>query len=200
MKQQTAEQAGGTQIQQELIIEGIKSAVSGLSQMINKDFIIKDFAVNKVLAKDVPYLFGGPEAVLVGVYLGVKGYADGHMIVAYQPEVAFNLVDMLLDQPISSTKDLMEMEQSALGEVGNIMGSLFLTHISDQIGISYRVSPPAVIMDMAGAVLEVALASILEKGEYTYIINATFELADRTVSGMFLILPIPELPNNHSRV
>ncbi len=178
----------------DLINGGVNSALTGLSQMVNKQLNVTDVRIRQVMVKDVPDLFGGPEAMMVGVYLGVQGYANGHMIVAYKPETAFNLVDMLLGQPISSTQELKEMEQSALGEVGNIMGSFFLNYISDKTGISYRVSPPAVMMDMAGAILDVILTSMIEQSEITYIVDATFGADDKSVSGTFLVLPVPDVP------
>lgn len=178
----------------DLISGGVNSALTGLSQMVNKQLNVTDVRIKQVMVKDVPDLFGGPEAVMVGVYLGVQGYANGHMIVAYKPETAFNLVDMLLGQPISSTQELKEMEQSALGEVGNIMGSFFLNYISDKTGISYRVSPPAIMMDMAGAILDVILSAVLEHTEQTYIVDATFGADDKSVAGTFLVLPVPDLP------
>ena len=178
----------------DLISGGVNSALTGLSQMVNKQLNVTDVRIKQVMVKDVPDLFGGPEAVMVGVYLGVQGYANGHMIVAYKPETAFNLVDMLLGQPISSTQELKEMEQSALGEVGNIMGSFFLNYISDKTGISYRVSPPAIMMDMAGAILDVILSAVLEHTEQTYIVDATFGADDKSVTGTFLVLPVPDLP------
>lgn len=179
----------------ELINGGVTSALTGLSQMVNKELQISSCLMKRVLVREVPDMFGGPEAVMVGVYLEVQGYASGHMVVAYQPDTAFNLVDMLLGQPTSSTQELMEMEQSALGEVGNIMGSFFLNYISEKTGIHYRVSPPAVMMDMAGAILDVILSSVIEDGEYTYIVDATFGAEDRSVSGSFLVVPIPDIPN-----
>jgi chemotaxis protein CheC len=177
-----------------LLSGGISNAVGGLSKMVGKDTQISSFGLRRILIKDVPNLFGGPEAIMVGVYLKVSGYADGHMIVAYQPKTAFDLIDLLLGQSPGSTKELSEWEHSVLGEVGNIMGSFFLNYLADITGVRYRPSPPVVMMDMAGAILDAALANLLEQGDDTYIVETTFSTKDRQVAGTFLIVPIPELP------
>lgn len=179
----------------EVISEGIDNALSRLSRMANKEINLTGFSLKKVLVKDVPDLLGGAEALVVGVYLEVRGYIYGHMVLVYEPQTAFNLIDLLLDQAPGSTKELTEMEKSVLGEVGNIVGSSFLNHLADTTRCVIRPSPPAVMIDMAGAILDVALAPVLEQGKYTSIAEATFSTDDQQVSGKFLVLPLPTLPN-----
>src|SRR4030043_2463757 len=131
--------------------EGVNNAIAGLSQMAGRDIKVVDMNIMKVPVKDIPDLFGGHEALIIAIYLEIFGKANGHMVVVYKPEVAFDLVDLLRDQPTGSTKELNDMEMSTLGEVGNIMGSFFLNYISDTTGQRLKPSPPAVMMDMAGA-------------------------------------------------
>jgi chemotaxis protein CheC len=81
------------------------------------------------------------------------------------------------------------MEESALGEMGNIVGSFFLNCLSDCTGMSFHPTPPAVMMDMAGAVLEVALAAVMMETDQACIVEATFGTQDKQVSGTFLVIP-----------
>ena len=178
-----------------LISEGINNAIQGLSQMVGREIQVTDFIVKKVKVKDISKLFGGPEVTLVGVYLQVSGFANGHMIVVYEPTIAFQLIDMLMGQDAGSTTDLLEMEQSVLGEVGNIMGSFFLNVLADGTGTCLQPSPPAVMMDMAGAMLDVLLAQILETGDEAYIAETNFSMSDQLVNGKFVVLPVPTLVN-----
>jgi chemotaxis protein CheC len=174
-----------------LISEGISNAIQGLSQMVGKEISISNLFLRQVPIKDVSSLFGGPEALLVGVYLKVYGYDDGHMIVVYEPDTAFKLIDTLLSQSPGSTTDLSEMEISVLGEVGNVMGSFFLNVIANGTGITLQPSPPAVMMDMAGAILDVPLAQMLEHSDDTLIAETTFSTDDFVVNGKFLVVPVP---------
>ena len=177
----------------EIMGGGICNAVAGLAQMSGQEITVTSITFKKIPVKDIPDLFGGGEALIIAVYLEISGNTNGHMMVAYQPSVAFDLIDLLLGQPSGSTTGLSEMEQSTLGEVGNIMGSYFLNHISDATGCSFQPSPPAVIMDMAGAILDAALAGIMAYSDYTYIIETTFGTNDRQVSGTFLVVPDTEM-------
>ena len=87
------------------------------------------------------------------------------------------------------------MEMPALREVGNAMASFFLNAVADNAGGTLQPSPPAVMMDMAGAVLDIALAQIMEHSDGTFIVRSSFRANDQEVDGDFLVLPSPELLN-----
>ena len=178
-----------------LINKGINNAIHGLSQMVGREIEVTDFKIKKVIVKDISNMFGGPEAMLVGVYLQVSGFADGHMVVVYEPSIAFQLIDLLMGQEPGSTTDLSEMEQSVLGEVGNIMGSFFLNVLADGTGTCLQPSPPAVMMDMAGSILDVLLAQVLEQHDEAYVAETNFSMSEQKVNGKFLVLPVPALDN-----
>lgn len=177
----------------QLFGEGVNNAIEGLSQMAGREVKVVNMEVKKVPVKDIPDLFGGPEALIIAIYVEIHGKANGYMVVVYQPEVAFSLVDLLLDQPAGTTTGLQDMEISTLGEVGNIMGSFFLNYLSDTTGHRLKPSPPAVMMDMAGAVLDSTLANILAFSDETFIVDTVFGTNDRQVSGTFMIIPDPSL-------
>lgn len=192
-KNNLQEMVSGNQEMKAIFGGGVNNAVIGLSQMAGQDIKIENLIVKKVLVKDIPALFGGPEALIIAIYLEISGQSNGHMVVVYHPKVAFDLVDLLLGQPSGTAKELTDMEKSVLGEMGNIMGSFFLNYISDSTGNRFQPSPPAVMMDMAGAVLDAALASVLAYSDSTYIVETVFGTNDRQVAGTFLVIPDPEL-------
>ena len=190
------EMVSGSREMQAIFGGGVNNAVSGLSQMAGQEIKIVDLNVKKVQVRDIPAMFGGPEALIIAIYLEISGASNGHMIVVYEPKIAFDLVDMLMGQPAGATTQLTDMEKSTLGEMGNIMGSFFLNYISDSTGTSFQPSPPAVMMDMAGAILDSALANVLAYSDTTYIVETVFGTNDRQVSGTFLVIPDPELEGN----
>jgi len=105
----------------EMVNDGMTNAISGLSGMMCQQIEVTDFGLKKIAVKDVPDLFGGAESMVVGIYLETSGDATGQMIVMYQPEVAYNLIDVLMGQALGTTNSFDEMEVSALGEMGNII-------------------------------------------------------------------------------
>ena len=73
--------------------------------------------------------------------------------------------------------------------MGNIMGSFFLNSLADATGLNLNPSPPAVMMDMVGAVLDVALGDIMQETDEALIVEATFGTSDRQINGTFLVMP-----------
>lgn len=174
-----------------LVLLGSQNAITGLSQMVEQEVEMNAVSARQIPVDDVPDLFGGREQVAVAVYLAVTGATEGHMFLAYPPQTAMSLVDLLMGEEPGATQEITEMEASALGEMGNIMGSFYLNALSDASGLVLMPSPPAVIMDMAGSILDVALADILQESDDALVVEAIFSTQDRQISGSFLVLPSP---------
>lgn len=177
----------------DLVSNGLARSIAGLSEMVGQRIDLIKLTPNRVRIDTAAHLFGGPEALTVVVYLGIEGSATGHIVLVYQPKAAFELVDMLVGVPPGSTSELGEMERSALGEMGNIVGSFFLNTLADSTGLRLMPTPPAVIMDMAGAVLDAAFAEMLEEGEEAIVVEASFGIPAQRITGTFLAMPSRDL-------
>jgi chemotaxis protein CheC len=173
----------------ELVSKGTTNSMSSLSQMVGRDIRVASFALRQVPVAQISNLMGGPESMSVGIYLTVSGSAEGHIMLMYEPKMACGFVDMLMELPHGSTETLGEMEQSALGEMGNVVGSAFLNILADSTGLDLRPSPPTVMMDMAGALLDIICADILLTQDDAFVAETTFQAPDREISGMFFIIP-----------
>lgn len=173
----------------EIVTEGVTNAILGLGQMMGQEVILTSMKARQIAVKDAAELVGGPEETAAAIYLSISGPASGHMIVIYQPKTAFELIDMLMDEPVGTTTELGEMEQSVLGEMGNIFGSFFLNALGDATNLDLRISPPAVMMDMAGAILDAVLADIMLEMDEALVLETVFGTKDKQINGSFLCLP-----------
>ncbi len=172
-----------------LALLGSQNAITGLSQMVDQEIEMNAVSARQIPVDDVPDIFGGREEVAVAVYLAVTGATEGHIFLVYPPKTAMSLVDLLMGEKPGTTQEITEMEASALGEMGNIMGSFYLNALGDASGLLLLPSPPAVIMDMAGSILDVALADILQESDDALVVEAIFSTKDQHITGNFLVLP-----------
>ena len=172
---------------------GMANALTGLSKMLGQEIAPGSISARRVPLADATELLGGPEAPTAAVYIALSGDAKGHMVLVYQPEVAFELVDMAMGDPPGTTTNLGEMERSVLGEVGNVMGGYFLQTLGDTSGMALRMSPPAVMMDMAGAILDAVIADIMIFTDEVVVVETEFGNDQRRVRGTFLVMPSPTL-------
>jgi chemotaxis protein CheC len=172
-----------------LIKKGITNAMTGLSQMVGQDIGINSVEIEEVLAKRVPEMMGGPDALIMGIYLTFSGAANGHIMLAHSPEVANAFLNMLLGGEHDIRTSIDEMEQSALGEMGNVTSSFFLNSVADSLGVLLSPSTPLMLLDIAGAVLDVALAEILLASDYVFSVKTSFVIKDAQIEGAFMVLP-----------
>ncbi len=172
-----------------LVSRGISNSLSGLSQMIGEELSVSGLDVKHFPAKEAVNLLGGAEKIVVGIYLTVHGDADGHLMLIHDPKIAFDLIDGQMGQPIGTTTDLGEMERSVLGEMGNITGSFFLNALADATNMTLTPSPPVVMVDMAGAILGIALTEIMQDQDNVLAVKASFGTANQQIDGTFMILP-----------
>ncbi len=172
-----------------LVSKGIANALSGLSEMVGHEIRVTYLDIKRLPAKDAAVLLEGTDAPGVGIYLSIDGDATGHLLLMYDPRMAFQLVDLQLDLPPGSTQELGEMERCALGDIGNITGTFFLNTLADSANLILMPSPPVVIVDTVRAIMNVPLGFIMKKQEDALVVKAAFSTDNRQIDGAFMILP-----------
>ncbi|WP_456060946.1 chemotaxis protein CheC [Anaerosinus massiliensis] len=170
---------------------GAGNSATALSQIINRKI---DMSVPKVAIMplgDVPDVVGGPDAMVVGVFLRVYGLAPGSVLFLLPRDSAFYLIDMLMAKERGSTKNLDFMDESALMEIGNILAGSYLNALSYFTKLTLLPSIPALALDMAGAILSVVLVQLGQMGDHALVIETEFLSEDDGIRGHFFLIPDP---------
>ena len=129
-------------IWEQLVFNGISSSISGLSEMVGQEVKVTSLDPRQQDTGRVNDILGGPETIIAGIYLGIEGTAPGQLLLAFEPTTAYRLIDMLMMQPEGTTTGIGEMEESVLGEMGNVMGAFFLTVLGDNTDGQFLPTPP----------------------------------------------------------
>jgi chemotaxis protein CheC len=133
---------------------GSGTAATALSSMLGRDV---DLKVPRALALDLAdavEAVGSPEDEVTAVVLGVIGDLDATVVLLFDPASAVTVCTLLGVDPDDS-----EMALSALGEIGNILGSSYIGAMGQMAGLELEPRPPLAIADMLGAIVASALAS-----------------------------------------
>lgn len=173
-------------ILEDAIHRGLRDASQGLRTMTTGNVELHQPRLQFLPLHDVPGIAGGPAAVVTAVYLGVTDDLSGHLMLLFGTESALRVVDLLLDQPPGSQRDLDEIACSALAEAGNICGSQLLNALSNRTGLRVTPTTPAVVTDMAGAILQQVVAELYLAGEEVLVVET--RMGDH-IRGHFLLLP-----------
>lgn len=169
--------------------EGIKHAADGFSEMIGRRIEVGSLQLELVPLLTIPAVVGSPENDAVGVYLRFEGDIPGQIMMIIPFEKALELADLLIGLAPGSTQHLGSFERSALGELGNLCGSFFLNCIAKTVGANFRPSPPAVMVDMVGAILDVVVATVGGSNEHVLLAHAKFMDGLRSVDTDFWVIP-----------
>jgi chemotaxis protein CheC len=176
--------------QMQFIVEkGFANAAKGFSQMVGLELSVDNPEVKTVPLNDIPLLLGGPENDAVGIYLKIEGDIGGQIMLILPLERAMSICDMLLEEPDGTTQELGSMERSALAEVGNLTGTFFLNAIAESTGLTLKPTPPAVMVDMIGAILSVIIATMDEVNDNVLMFQATYKFNQRQIDANFWIIP-----------
>ncbi|WFG39773.1 hypothetical protein GKO48_09125 [Candidatus Lucifugimonas marina] len=177
----------------ELITDAAKNSIRALTDMSGQDIqstLVKPY---KIDVTEIPNSLGGADKVAVGIMLGIEQIPSFHIALIHSPTTAYQVVDILMGSEIGTTTGLGEMEISALGEMGNVMGGYFLNTIGDKTGYELKPTPPSVRMDMTGAILDYAIASLMMETDEVTMIEANYGTAEAKVDGVFAVMPSPEI-------
>ncbi len=169
--------------------EGITNAARGFSGMVGRKIEVSNPALKLVPLFSIAKMVGGPEDDAVGIYLRFEGDMVGQIMMIMPYQKALELVDLLMDLPQGTTQHMGSMERSALGELGNLSGSFFLNSLAKLAGAKIMPSPPAVMVDMVGAILDIVVATAGGISEQVLLMQANFMDGPRSVEANFWVIP-----------
>ena len=184
-----------------VLTEGLNNGAQALSEMLNKNIQIKAPDIKIVQLGDLPNLLGGAEVTVTGIFLRFQEGTvvnsldtttgiSGSILILFSVDKAFEITSILLSSiDYGSSLDPKMIFESALGEVGNITGSAVLNTLSDRLKMPINPSPPAVVTDMAGSMLESVVAAISAEENQLVLIDTCFINESREIKGHFLLLP-----------
>lgn len=171
--------------------DGAARAGRGLTGLVGQEVTIHVPSVRAGTRRDACDAVGGAESVVLGAYLGMTGDITGHVMLLFPEERALRCVDRMCAQEPGTAEIGDELTRSAVAELANIVGSAFVNALADQTALVLQPNPPAVVHDMAVALVETVYAEILSHGADIVMIDTVFEDRTGATSGLLIVAPDP---------
>jgi chemotaxis protein CheC len=170
---------------------GAGHAATALSQMTNRTIMITVPRVNVRPLEEASDVVGSPDDVVAAVLMHMMGDLTGRTLLLFPERAARTLCDFLLRRELGTTTSFGPMEQSALKEAGNILGSAYLNALSDFMGMMLVPSIPSLVIDLSGAILTSAHLNFGHERDYAFCVETSFRVqgATESLGGHFLLLP-----------
>lgn len=167
---------------------GAGNAITALSQMLQCKVDMQVPQVRLLEFSEVGEMIGGEEQIMAGVFLGVKGDITGSMMFMVEEESARHLIAKMTMGMLLPGSEFEEMGLSAMKELGNIITGAYLNSLSTMTNLSISPTPPALTVDMAGAILSVPAIQFGVYGDKILLIQSQFN-DDVQLGGYFIMIP-----------
>ena len=159
------------------------TAATALSQMLGREV---GLSVPRALAlplADAVDACGPADATVSGVVIPLEGDIAGLVLLLIPIEHSEKLCRLLGVEPGSEVGD------SALCEIGNILGTSYLNGLAAMTGMYLGPCPPHLTTDMLGAIVASLLAQTVGHSDDALVLDSELDLADEPCSISFLLLP-----------
>jgi chemotaxis protein CheC len=167
----------------ELANIGSGTAGTALSSMLGHSV---DISVPKAMVlpfAEAVEATGPPESEVTGIVLGVVGDMTATVLLLVPPSDAATMCRMLGLEPDD------EYALSALGEIGNVVGTSYINALAAMTGLEIEPTPPGTATDMLGAIVETVLASHAEGGDVALLLDSDLKVEGQDCSISFVLVP-----------
>lgn len=167
----------------ELANVGSGTASTALSSMLGRSVDITVPNAFVLPMGEAVESIGNPEDDVTGIVLGVFGDMEATVLLLVNPNHAALLCGML-GVPADS-----EFGESALMEIGNIVGSSYINALATMTGMSIEPTPPSLATDMLAAIVESVLAARATGGDVALLLDSDMVVEGEDCSVSFLLVP-----------
>ena len=169
----------------EILTKALNQAGIALSQLVLKNFSLQEFSMKQHPIDQLPSLLGDESAPVAAAFIRVEGDLRGYLLLIIPLDELDPLMNILLHDMQGP-----ELVHSALGELGNIVGSAFLNCLADYFHLQALPTPPQTVCDMVGALLGSLAGSLAAEGvELVPVIHTQWIGEQQEISSILLWLP-----------
>ena len=171
---------------------GAGHAATALSQMVDRPVGLQVPTIEVIDIRQVPYVFGGPEQLVCAVYARLTGDIGGGVLFFVSEESALSLVALLRGRPTGTTDSLGVDEEAMLGHAAWILITAYLSAIGRMAQIDVAPAAPALVCDMAGAILQTVVVDVDMCAEHAVLVRTAFLNEQDKVDAALFFLPNPD--------
>jgi chemotaxis protein CheC len=171
---------------------GAGHAATALSQLVDKPIGLTYPQLEIVPIGDVPRVFGGPEQLVGATYLRLLGDISGGILFMTSRDSALALVDLMHSRPAGTTKSFGHDEEALVTHVASILASSYAAAIARLTDMNILPSTPSFVLDMAGAILEVAVTEVGMTAMSALLVRTRFADEETAVDAGLFFLPDPD--------
>ncbi len=164
-------------------------AAESLSVLMGSPLRLRVAGIDSMSPEALPELVSSQNGrELVAMQFEITGEEAGFLLIVFPVSTVHRLLHRLLPGlPMSGA--LSPLEHSAVQEVGNILGSAFLSELADLIGRRILPSPPRVQFEDTAELIRELTHNLQRVGSEIVVVQADFEDPSDHIEGRFFVFP-----------
>ena len=159
------------------------NAATSLAQMLGREVGLNVPRVLALPLADAVEACGSPDDATTSVVIPLDGDIEGVVLLLIEPEGAEALCGLLGVEAGS------EIGESALREIGNILGTSCLNALASMTGLHLEPCPPHLTTDMLGAIVSSLALAQEPSTELVLVLDSELEVSGVPCSISFVLLP-----------
>ncbi|WP_435009906.1 chemotaxis protein CheC [Tundrisphaera lichenicola] len=178
---------------------GAADASEALSRWLGRPVEVIAGEVDQVDLSEACELLGPSETLVAACPMELSGVLTGQLILVFEDRSGLATVDLLLNQPVGTTQDWGELEQSAARETANIVGCAYLNSLaahlppirsdSGNTTAGLLPGPPGFRHEFAASLLQFALMDQAMQSDQLLVIRSTFTTEETRLDWSLLFVP-----------
>ncbi|MGH8289146.1 MAG: chemotaxis protein CheX [Steroidobacteraceae bacterium] len=176
----------------ELVNLGVSNAATNLSEMVHEEIVLSVPRVSMVTRQEAIEILQGRDAKqLIAIHQEFEGDIRGRALLIFPEAKSLELIRALVGADLS-LEDIMELEQEALAETGNVLLNACLSTMANSLQRNLRISLPEIIRGDGEEFFH--LTASPAAGDTVLFIYINFSVKHRDIQGyLALLLDIPSL-------
>lgn len=167
---------------QEVANIGSSTAATALSAMVGAPVAVRTPDARAMPLADAIDRVGAGETIVTSILIPVVGDLDAIILMVLAPDTEAAACDLL------GVEQRSQFGESAMLELGNILGASYLGALVTLTGLRLEPTPPEMVRDMLGAALTSALL-IDVRDETVLVLESTLSVASHRCWPTFLFVP-----------
>jgi chemotaxis protein CheC len=175
----------------ELVNIGVSRAAASLRTMIGQEILLSVPSVKVVTRTEAARIIGERDLDLVAVHQAFDGDLSGRALLIFPETNSLELVRAVTGGELP-LEDIIELEQEALAETGNIILNGCLATIANLLHRSLKMSLPEIIRGTGADLFD--LAGVAESEDVALFLYIDFAVKERDIRGYIaMLMDLPAL-------
>jgi chemotaxis protein CheC len=175
----------------ELVNIGVSRAAASLRTMVGDEVLLSVPSVSVVTRSEAARIIGERDDKLVAVHQAFDGEFAGRALLIFPETNSLELVRAVTGGELP-LEDIIELEQEALAETGNIILNGCLATMANMLQRSLRMSLPEIVRGSGSDLFE--LAGVSEQEDVVLFLYIDFAIKQRDIRGYIaMLMDLPAL-------